>query len=66
MHDLLEKFTVQINSKMSSQREEIVEMIRLNRPAPMAIDHVPSFSSVNGMSQVPPTAQVHDSSAMER
>nr|GMC52957.1 Calcium-transporting ATPase 1 family protein [Ipomoea batatas] len=49
----MEKLVAQMDSKIASWKDDIVETIRLNRPPPPILETAPGGSSVNGGGQVP-------------
>lgn len=55
-HELMEKLVSQMDTRMTSWKNEIVETIRLNRPPPPLMDTAPGGSSVNGARQAPPAS----------
>ncbi|XP_031104476.1 uncharacterized protein LOC116007955 [Ipomoea triloba] len=51
--ELMEKLVAQMDSKIASWKDDIVETIQLNRPPPPILETAPGGSSVNGGGQEP-------------
>nr|GLL49773.1 uncharacterized protein LOC109193863 [Ipomoea trifida] len=64
--ELMEKLVAQMDSRIASWKDDIVETIRLNRPPPPIIETAPGGSSVNGGGPVPSPGSRLDPNSLRR